>query len=113
MTLLYTLIKTSVFPGVTDVRLYPEVLEHIRNEHPEVPIELPSIYSSIERTIIAPTHIQKSYKNSFVFMDVNTTNASGDPFRIPVRLVEGTSGRITTALFAAPPSSAIVIWRGS
>jgi len=110
----FTFIKTAVFSGVTDVRFYDETLDHIREEHPEVPILLPSIYGSVQQGIFQPTHIEVSYGNSFVFVDADTTNAWGDPLRIPVKMVEGTSGRIKTVYFATVTGAApTIVWRRS
>ena len=109
----YTLIKTVVFAGVTDVRFYPQVLDHIREEHPDVPILLPSLLEALSRTIANPTHVEISASNasSFVFVDSETTNWSGNAFRIPIRMVEGTSGRITTAFFADTIGTRNIVWR--
>jgi len=109
----FTLIKTAVFSGVTDVRFYQEeTLAHIL-EHEEFPILLPSIHGAIERTIVYPTHIQASYGNAFVFVDAETTNWSGDPFHVPVKIIEGTSARIRTAYFAGPAGNPQIVWRRS
>lgn len=35
-----------------------------------------------------------------------------NPFRVPVKVVAGTSGRVQTAFFAATPPSSIIIWSG-
>jgi hypothetical protein len=107
----FTLIKTAVFAGVTDVRFYDETLGHIREHHPEVPILLPAIYASVSQCIVNPTYIEASYKNSFVFVDAESTDASGGPLRIPVRIVEGTSGRVTSAYFAHVTGSPNIVWR--
>jgi hypothetical protein len=109
----FTLIKTTVFSGVTDVRFYDETLEHIREEHPDIPILLPSIYGAVSQALINPTHIEASYKNSYVFVDAESTDASGGPLRIPVRIVEGTSGRVTTVYFAETTGDRTVVWRRS
>jgi hypothetical protein len=111
----YIVIATPVFSGVTQVRLYEETVVHITEEHPEVPILLPSIYEAVKQTIVNPTHIEVSATraNSFVFVDAQTTDAVGGPLRIPVRLVEGTSGRITTAYFAEVTGERDIVWRRS
>lgn len=111
----FKLIKTAIFSSVTEVRFYDETLDHIQEEHPEVPILLPSIYEAVSKGLIQPTHIEASrtHANSYVFVDATSTNASGDPLRIPVRVVSGTSGRLTTVLFATGSVSATVIWRQS
>jgi hypothetical protein len=110
----FLLIKTAVFPAVTDVRFYEETLQHIIEQHPEVPILLPSVNSAVEHGLILPTHIEASYSNSFVFVDAETTNAVGDPLRIPVKIIEGTSARLKTVYFAsADQDNQNIVWRRS
>jgi len=106
----FTLIKTTVFSGVTEVRFYSDTLPHIL-EHEEIPILLPSVFGSIEQTIINPTHIESSYRNSYVFVNAETTNWSGDPLRIPVKIIEGTSGLLKTVYFASSSGVPNIVWR--
>jgi hypothetical protein len=108
----FTLIKTAVFSGVTEVRFYDETIAHIQ-EHEEIPILLPSLFGSIERVIANPTHVETSYGNSYVFVDTETTNASGDPLRIPVKIIEGTSGRLRSVYFASAGGVPNIVWRRS
>lgn len=100
----YKTFTTAAAGALVEVRLYDETLDHVRSEHPEVPIELPSMLAAIESAIASPTVVEQSHSNSVVFMDTTTTNQSGDPLRIPVKLVTETSGRIKTVLFASPPT---------
>jgi hypothetical protein len=113
MTLRFTLITTTVFSNVETVRFYDETLEHIKEQHPEIPIELPSIHQSVERAIVHPSHIEASYSNSYVFVDAETTNAFGDPLRVPVKIVEGTSARVKTVFFATTSGAPNIVWRKS
>jgi len=108
----YKVIKTSVLPAeLTEVRFYAETVDHVRAEHPEVPIELPSITEATEQAISNPTQVEKSYNNSYVFVDAGTTNAGGDPLRVPVKRVSETSGRVKTVFFASTEGSRNVIYR--
>jgi hypothetical protein len=92
--------------------VYNETIKHVEEEHPEIPANLPCIQTAVENAIIDPTHIELSYENSFVYTDAATTNASGDPLRIPIKGIEGTSsGRVKSFYFAAPPTEADVIYR--
>lgn len=104
------IIRTSVLSNVTEVHLYDETIDHVKSNHPEVQIDLPSIATSVENAIVNPTHVEESYNNSYVFVDGLTTNSSGDPLRVPVKLVSGTSARVKTVFFgtAAPKP---IIWR--
>jgi hypothetical protein len=100
----YKVISTSVFSGLTLVRLYDETIEKVEIEHSEIPVRLRCIQAAVENAIIEPTHIERSYGHSYVYTDATTTNASGDPLRVPIKVVEGTSGRVKTFYFAEPPT---------
>jgi hypothetical protein len=99
--------------AVTDVRFYWETVKKIADGHPEVYIELPSIMSAAIHTLTSPAMVIKSHSNTYVFLDDKTTNASGDPLQVVVRLVAGASGRVTSVYFAKPSSSSEVVWRKS
>lgn len=107
----YIVIRTGVLSNITDVRFYEETKDHIEKEHPEVPVYLPSISYAIASTIAYPTHVEESYSGSYVYVDDETTNASGDPLRVPVKLVEGTSARVRTAYFATTEGISNIVWR--
>jgi hypothetical protein len=109
----YSVILTNATFGLVEVRLYEDTISHIREHHPEVPILLPCIASAVTNAIANPTHVEGSYGGSFVFVDANTTDASGDPLRIPVKPIEGNSGRVRTVYFAASGSSPNIVWRRS
>lgn len=104
----YKIIRTEVLSNVTEVHLYEETIEHVKSNHPEVPIELPSIDASVENAIVNPTHVEVSYNNSYVFVDANSTNSSGDPLRVPIKVVTGTSGRVKTIFFGTAAPKPIV-----
>lgn len=96
---------------VTEVRVYDETLDHVRRRHPEVPAELPSIAHAVAEAIDNPTHIEKSHSNSYVFVSYASTNRSGDPLRVPVKIVEGTSARMKTFYFASLSYDPEIIWQ--
>ncbi len=109
----YFVIGTAVIPQVTQVRLYEETYAHIA-EHPEIGQilpHLPVMTDGLVKAISDPTHVEQSRPNAFVFVDETTTNAGGDPLRVPVKLIEGTSGLVKTAYFALTTGSAEIIWR--
>lgn len=59
-----------------------------------------------------PYYVEKSYNDSFVFVDAGSTNFSGDPLRIPIKQIVGTtSGRVKTFYYAATSDTADIIWR--
>jgi len=109
---LYHIVKTAAFPLITEVRIYDETLDHIRENHPEVPIDFPSLMDGLSNTICHPTHVESGKRtDTFVFVSVENTNASGDPFRVPIKVIEGTSGLLKTAFFATPENPLPVVWR--
>ncbi|MCF6122505.1 MULTISPECIES: hypothetical protein [Mesorhizobium] len=108
----YKVISTDAVPGLKEVRLYESTIEHVKTEHPEVPVELPSIEIAVGSAISNPTHVEKSYGNSVVFVDTESTNATGDPLRLPVKLVgDGTSGRVKTFYFAETTGDRELVYR--
>jgi hypothetical protein len=106
----FKIIKSTVIDGLEEVRLYDETVDKIRRNHPEVPIELPSLHAAVENAIIQPTHVESSHEGSYVFVDSETTNRSGDPLRVPVKPLGSGSGRVRTAYFASTATRPI-IWR--
>jgi len=102
-------IPSRVFPAVVEVRIYQDTIEHIRNNHPEIPVELPSFQQAIENAITHPSWIESSRPNTYVFVDKRSSNRSGDPLRVPVKIVSGTSGRVLTAFFASSPSQSVML----
>lgn len=107
----YAVISTRVVPAITEVRLYASTVEHVRERHPEIPAELPSIRSAVEKAISEPTHVERSHTGSYVYVDAGSTNRSGDPLRVVVRRIEGTSGRVATFYFASAENPGKVVYR--
>jgi hypothetical protein len=107
----YTVFKTNLISTVTEVRLYQDTVEKIKDRHPEVPIELPSIMEAVGKAVISPTHIEQSHSGTYVYVDRESTNAAGDPLRVPVKPVIGTSCRVQSAYFASTSASPTIIWR--
>lgn len=106
----FKVIQTNILPDIKEIRLYPETIDHINEQHPEVPVHLPLMVDAIENTIVNPTHIESSHSNAYVFVDTGSTNGSGDPLRVPVKIVGDYSARVRTAYFASSNSTANVIW---
>ncbi len=105
-------ILTNVIPAITEVLLYEETIEHVMQNHPEFML-LPSIIQAVEKTVVNPTSVFQRSASTFVYSDDNTTNHSGDPLLVPVKVVQGTSGRVRTFYFASTENFANVIWRKS
>lgn len=94
--------STDVLPGrIRTVRIYDSTKEHIKEEHPEVPIELPSLEHAVEQAITDPSHVEKGSEKSYIFVDTSSTNRSGHPFRLPVVVVADAdqAGRVATGFF--------------
>ncbi len=109
----FRIIETSIISELKEVRLYDETIQHICKEHPEVPINLPSIVIGVEQAVANPTHVEKSYESSYVFVDESSTNSTGDPLRVPVKVIGERSGRIRTAFFASTSGPKEIVWRRS
>ena len=111
----YKEFKTSVIPEVETVRLYDETLQHVVDNHPEIPRivpGLPSIMHAVEQTVCNPTHVERTRSNAYMYVNEGATNASGDPMRVPVKVVEGTAGLVKTFYFASSENvNANVVWR--
>ena len=105
-------ILTNVIPAITEVLLYEETIEHAMQNHPEFML-LPSIIQAVEKTVVNPTSVFQRSASTFVYSDDETTNHSGDPLLVPVKVVQGTSGRVRTFYFASTENFANVIWRKS
>ena len=97
------IITVTSTPEVATVHLYEETLVHVQERHPEVQPLLPTIVAAVETAVFSPTRVEQDRPNAFTFVDENSTNAEGDPFRVAVRLVPGTerSARVTTFYFAS------------
>jgi hypothetical protein len=107
----YIVISTAIIDELTEVRLYDETVGHVKERHPEIPIELPSMTTATAGAIANPTHVEETYDQSYVFVDAETTNRSGDPLRVPVKVIEGTSGRVKTVYFASTEGERKIVWR--
>jgi hypothetical protein len=105
------IIETNVLPEMTHVRLYEETIDHVREEHPEIPAELPSILDAVTNAVQRPTHVERSYSNSVVFVDSDSTDGSGNPLRVPLKHVQEKSGRVKTFYFASTEDDPEIIWR--
>ena len=112
----YVTIQTSVIPEVSEVRIYESTIQHVIDHHPEIGrnIHLPVFRAAVHSTLENPTSVEPSHNNSFVFVDENTTDVRGQPLRVPVRVVTGTSARMKTAYFASRSVPIVPIFpRGS
>lgn len=98
----YAVIDTNARPDITEVRLYEETIDHVKEAHAgQFPSDLPSIVGAVGDALRNPTETQDSYNNSVEYVDSNTLNANGHPLRVFVRRVDDTtSARLKTFFFA-------------
>lgn len=107
----YTLIATAVIPELTEVRLYDETVDKVRRGHPEVPAHLPSLVAAVTNALANPALVERIDGGNYVYIDTGTTNASGDPLRVPVKRIARSSGRVKSFYFASSERAARVVWR--
>lgn len=99
----YRTVQVSCVPGLNEVRVYEETLQHVLENHPEISrtfVGAPSFNHAVDVTISDPTFVEKSYANSVVFVNESMTNWDGQPLRVPVKVLsEFQSGYMKTAFF--------------
>jgi hypothetical protein len=108
----FTAVRIAAWPGLTLVSLYHSTLQHIAEEHAEFKLQLPSLRLGLEMAIARPSSIFDSTTNpgGSVVIASNAITYFGAPVRIPIRLVEGTSGRVVTAYFDSSVYSGRLLW---
>lgn len=111
----YTSIPVPGFPSLTEVRLYDEVWDHITAQHPEFRMQLPSQRAALVEAVANPTsiHVSTTDPEKSVVIVSDTFTYFDDPVVVPVRRVEGTSGRVTTAYFSSETYPGMVLWSAS
>jgi len=105
-------IKTAVIPELHTIQLHESTTEHIRTAHPE--LSYPAMESAVVAAVSTSTtsvHTSRTSANSVVFVDTETTTTSGDPLRVPVKIMGDGIGIIKTAYFASAKSHGDEIWR--
>ena len=106
----YWQITSTAIAEIESVRLYEETVEHVKERHPEV-VGTVGV-EGMKQTISAPTHVFQSKtdpKDGFVFVSDNVS-FQGNPLHVPVKRVEGTSGRVLTAYVSNRPYSSKPLW---
>lgn len=105
----YLRVESTAVPNVSEVRLYSDVWEHIRQRHPEVDA---IGKEGVLQTVQSPSRVYLSNTDP----DRGYVFASSDlkyidhPLLVPVKTVEGTSGRVVTAYFSRNPYAGDLIW---
>lgn len=109
----YKTIATNVIPEITEARLYDDTVEKVKRDHREIPAELPSIQVAVTSAVTNPSRVERGRGRSYVYVDEESTNASGDPLRVPVKPVAGTSGRVQSFYFASTTGERDIVYRRS
>ena len=104
-------VESAIIPEIREIRLYAETVDHVRKHHPEIPASFPTLEFAVLETLRNPTHVEKSYQSSYVFVNTHSMNRSGDPLRVPIKIVAGTSARVKSFYFATPITEPTIIWR--
>jgi hypothetical protein len=111
----HVVVETSVIPQVRHVRIYESTIQHVIDYHPEIGrnAALPVIQDAVAAAIRDPASVEESYNRSYVFVEENSTDATGNPLRVAVRVVSETSARMKSFYFAEPETEKPVIYRRS
>lgn len=97
----YVVVDTAAIPQVTQVRIYESTWGHVETDHPEFAGRLPVLEAAVHATISNPTAVHASTTSpgrAFVFVSKENTHF-GHPMAVPVKVVEGTHARMSTAGF--------------
>jgi hypothetical protein len=105
------LITTNIVPVLREILLADDTWAHIQKQHPEFK-KHNWLYDAVVETLIAPTSVHQSTTraDSLVFLNVETTNESGDALKVPVGLKPEQIGFVRTAYFSGSKSPGILIW---
>lgn len=100
---------STIIPQVGSVRLYESTWDKVRNGHPDV---APFGPQAIIDAVTNPTSVHESSTHphsSYIFVS-DATMLGDHPMVVPVRIVEGTSARVTTAYFSRRQGTKPAIW---
>lgn len=110
----FRIIPCNCVPGLVHVRVYAETIQHIFDNHPEISrtfVGTPSFDHALTTTISDPSWVEESYANSVVFVNDSATNWSGQPMRVPVKvLADKQSGYMKTAFFGTTETPDALIY---
>ena len=102
-------VVTSGVPELyPDVNIYDTTLEHIKDDHPEEFSHLDIVYQTIEK----PHRVHKSKTNprSVILINEECTSASGDPLRVPIKVISATEAIMSTAYFSSSTDQGPLLW---
>ena len=121
----YVVVPTSAVPQLTEVRVYAETFTHIGERHgaqfgsafthvgenhgAELGsiLQMPAMEHAIASGIKKPTHLEPANPGSYKLVDTSSTNIEGEPLKLLVKTVSGTSGRLQTLYFAPLSGTAV------
>jgi hypothetical protein len=108
----YSVIPSTAVTTITQVHVYDSAVQHALDGHPEIGAFDIGPRAVIEQAVANPSTIYDSRTDpggSVVF--VSTVNTyEGNPLYVPIRIVSGTSARVTTAYFSSTTASGPVLW---
>ncbi len=111
----YRTVLVDCVPGLTQVRIYEETLQHVIDNHPEISRTFVGTFSfdfAIDAAIADPSRVEKSYANSVVFFHESSTNWEGKPLVVPVKILpEMQSGYMKTAYFGTSDAPGELIYK--
>ena len=110
----FRIIETTVIPEVTHVRLYQDTIDKVVEEHEFGEGLTKAPVNMIEDTVKNPTAVYAStgYPTGNYIYSSTSNTFEGNPCNVPVKVVEGTSARVKTAIFTERPKGTL-IWKGA
>lgn len=106
----YVAIATTAIQEVSQVIVYDETIPHLGIGHPELRNLTVSLEHAIHDTISRPTEVYVSnppHVNSYRFRSTDHLYGN-NAMVVAVKVVEGTSARLTTAFFTSQVTGALV-----
>ena len=101
---------STTFPEISSVRLYPETIQHIEENHPEVmqTVGAQGVLDAVgnpTRVLMGNTGLAKS----FVFVSGDLTYGDAT-LHVPVKFVTDKSARVRTAYYRRESNITLVYW---
>ena len=99
---------STIFPGLSSIRMYSGTIQHIEDKHPEV-LANAGIEGVIE-TVSKPTKVfMGNVPDSLVFVNSNVTYGRA-VLNVPVHLEGNDSAKVRTAIFMRKEQSSLLVW---
>jgi hypothetical protein len=111
----FIIIPTTAISQVGEVRLYEQQLKVLLEKHPELALPFQTPRESISNTVAQPTHVYESATNpggSFIYISTRNTYEN-NPLVVPIKVIDGTSGRVQTAYYSERTGGGALLWSDS